>query len=174
MKKLNLLCIAFALVLTACSSDDDGGTPANTSGDLLGTWIGVDVDYTGNSTTSAQGQTLESTFVGEAYDVDYMLTFTENPNEVVADGSYSIELTTTTLGQSQVDNIENLEFINDGTWSRVGDQLTIVNGEATSVGTIVELTDTMLRLAISQTDTQTQPDFEFTSTVNAVMTYTKM
>ncbi|MEM5566856.1 hypothetical protein WNY78_17170 [Psychroserpens sp. AS72] len=125
-KKLNFLFIALALVLTACSGDDDS-SPTNTSGDLLGTWIGQDVDYTGNSSKTVQGQSFDATFVGEAYDVDYTLTFTENPNEVLSDGSYSIELTTTSLGQTQVDNVENLEFLSNGTWSRTGNELTVVN-----------------------------------------------
>jgi len=52
MKNLKFLFIAFTLVLmTSCSSDDDSSTPVNdVTGDLLGTWIGVTVDYTSTTT----------------------------------------------------------------------------------------------------------------------------
>ncbi|WAC02634.1 hypothetical protein N7U66_02810 [Lacinutrix neustonica] len=117
MKKLNVLLIALFLVLSACTSDDDTTDAPIASESILGTWIGQDVDYTGASTTTGQGQSINSTFVGEAYDVDYTLTFTEDPNQVVSNGSYSIELTTTTLGQTQTNTVENLEFLGNGSWS---------------------------------------------------------
>lgn len=174
MKKFNVVCIALALVLTACSSDDDNVSPGDTSGNLLGTWIGQDVDYTGNSVTSVQGQDITATFVGEAYDVDYSITFTENPNEVVADGSYSIELTTTVLGQSQTENVENIEFFSDGAWSRSGDELTIVSSEDTTVATIIELTDTTLILAVSETEDSVTEGFDISTNIDVIVTYTKM
>lgn len=162
----------FSLALTSCSSDDGNGG-SNTSGDIVGVWIGQDVDYTGSSTTEFQGQSIVADFVGEAYDVDYTLTFSEDPNEVVADGSYSIELTTTVAGQTQVDTVEDLEFLNDGTWSRSGDELTVVSNGETSVLTIVELTDTMLRLATSETEEVTEQGVSITTVVDVEVIYTR-
>lgn len=173
MKKLNYLFIALALVLTACSGDDDGGNPSDTSGDILGTWIGQDVDYTGTSSTSVQGQSINSTFVGEAYDVDYTLTFTENPNEVVSDGSYSIELTTTALGETFTENVENLEFLNSGAWSRSGNQLTITDNGEDTVATIVELTSTMLVLEVSETESVSEQGIDVSTNIDVVVTYTR-
>jgi hypothetical protein len=173
MKKLNILFIAFAFILASCSSDDDSSS--DTSGDLVGTWIGQDVDYSGSTVTEIPGQdNLVADFVGEAYDVDYTLTFSENPNELVSEGSYSIELTTTTLGQTQVDNVENLEVLSDGTWSRTGDQLTIVSNGETSTGTILELTDTSLIVEINEVQDISQQGFTITTTVNAITTFTRM
>ena len=173
MKKLNVLFIALALVLVSCS-DDDTPNPSDTSGNLIGTWIGQDVDYTGSSSTTVQGQSFDATFVGEAYDVDYTLTFTENPNEVISDGSYSIELTTTALGQTQVDNLENLEFLSNGTWSQSGNVLTVVTDGEASDATIIQLTDTMLVLQIIDSQTAVEQGIEVSSVVNATVTYTKM
>lgn len=173
MKKLHFLFIILALSLTACSTDDDSN--GSTSGDIVGTWIGVDVDYSGSTVTEIPGgDDLVSDFVGEAYDVNYSITLSENPNNLSSDGSYSIELTTTTLGQTQVQNIENLEFESVGTWSKVGDQLTIVSNGATSVGTILELTSTSMKLQQNQVEDVSQQGLTITSTVNAITTYTKM
>ena len=152
MKKLNLLCIALALVLTACSSDDDGGTPPNNTSDVAGTWIALDVLYSGQTVAEAVGQTITSDFVGDAFDVDYTLTFSENPNVYVSEGSYSVELTTTTLGQTQVFDVENLEFVGDGEWSRNGSELSVTFDGETNVMTILELTDTTLRLGVTETE----------------------
>lgn len=174
MKKLSLLFIVFAL--TSCSSDDiDSSGNGNIYGDILGTWIGVDVNYSGSTVTEIIGEpSLTADFVGEAYDVDYTLTFSENPNELVSEGSYSIELTTTTLGQSQTDNVEDLEFLNDGAWDRAGDQLTIVSNGETSVGTILELTDTSLILEIDEVQDISQQGFVINTTLNVIATFTRM
>jgi hypothetical protein len=176
MKKLSLLFIAFTFVLTSCSSDDgDSSGNGDVSGDIVGTWIGVDVDYSGSTVTQIPGAPdLVADFVGEAYDVDYTLTFSENPNELVSEGSYSIELTTTTLGQSQTDNVEDLEFLSDGTWDKVGDQLTVVSNGETSTGTIVELTDTSLIVEIDQVQDISQQGFVINTTVNVITTFTRM
>lgn len=113
-------------MLTVCSNDDNSSS-ASVNVDILGICIGQDVDYTGSMTTIQAGETFVANFIDQAYDVDYTLIFSEDPNEVVLDGAYSIELVTTTLGQTQTDNIENLEFLSSGRWSRAGDELTVVN-----------------------------------------------
>ncbi|MGK0429970.1 MAG: starvation-inducible outer membrane lipoprotein, partial [Psychroserpens sp.] len=59
MKKLNLLFIAFALVLTGCSSDDDGNAPditPDTTDDLVGTWIANDLSIISDVTFTLVGQ----------------------------------------------------------------------------------------------------------------------
>ena len=173
MKKLNLLCIAFVFALTSCSSDDDNSS-ADVSGDIIGTWIGLDVEYSGRTVTEFLGQEIVADFVGEAYDVDYTLTFSENPNEIVSSGSYSLEVTTTALGQVQVENIENIEGLGNGTWNKDGDQLTIVSGGETTVGTIVELTSTSLILELSEVQDISQDGLIIATTINAIATFTKM
>lgn len=173
MKKLNFLFIALAIALSSCSNDDSDDS-TNTSADLFGTWVAVDVDYSGSSTISAQGQTFTSTFVGEAYDVDYTLSFSKNPNELVAEGSYSIELTTTAMGETQVNNLENLEFVSNGTWSRDDNQLTVVSQGETRVYTIVELTDTTFKMAIQTVEEVTDSGVTNSVNINLLATYTRM
>ncbi|MCK7590568.1 lipocalin family protein [Subsaxibacter sp. CAU 1640] len=165
--------MAFSLVIFSCSSDDSDDS-SDTSGNLLGTWVAVDVDYNGSSTTTFQGQTIPSTFVGEAYDVNYSLVFTENPNELMADGTYSIELTTTSMGQTQVDNLENLEFATNGTWERSGNELTIVSQGQTRIYTIVELTDSTFKMGIQTVEELSQNGLDYSVTINLLATYTRM
>ena len=173
MKKLSALFIVLALVLTSCSSDDSNSSDA--TGDLVGIWTGVSVDYFGTTVTVVPGaDDLVADFVGEAYDIDYTLTFTEDPNEIFSEGSYSIELTTTIMGVDQVDNVENLEFIEDSSsWSRDGDQLTTVSNGESFTTTILELTDSMLSLGLVQTQDVSQQGFDITTTINSVATYTR-
>lgn len=152
MKNFKLLLLAFlAVSIVSCKSDDDSdGGGGDTSGNLIGTWIGVDLDYSGSTTTTADGlPPITADFVGETTESDYTLTFSEEPNEVVSDGSYTIELTTTILGETQT-NTEDLDFFLTGTWTRDGNTLTISAEGRTEEYTIEELTDDSLIL-VSQT-----------------------
>ena len=123
--------------------------------------------------TSGQGQNISATFNGEGYDVDYTLTFTENPNKVVSDGSYSIELTTTANGQSTTQNIENLEFLSSGEWSMNGNTLNVTVDNETDEITIVQLTDDTMVLKGQEVQTMSQGGFTVTSTTNIILTFTK-
>lgn len=155
-------------------SNDDNSSSASVNVDIFGICIGQAVDYTGSMTTIQAGETFVANFIDQAYDVDYTLIFSEDPNEVVLDGAYSIELVTTTLGQTQTDNIENLEFLSSGRWSRAGDELTVVNDGQTSVTTIIELTDTSLKLSTVQTQDLSQECVTIVFMVDSEVTYTRM
>ena len=170
MRKFSILFFVLTLVLSACSSDD---SPLETSGNIVGTWIGVDVDYTGTSETTASGETIKATFVGESYDANYSLIFTENPNEVISEGTYSLKLTTKVSEQTQVSNSENLTFLNSGTWDKVGDQLTIVGDGQTSTATILELTDTTLKIEINETQSVSAQDVTVKYVIDVIATYTR-
>jgi hypothetical protein len=176
MKNLKFLFLAFTLVvMTSCSSDEDDSTPANNvSGELLGTWIGVTVDYTGTTTTEILGQSITVESVGRGYDVDYTVTFAE-PNVLTAVGSYSVELTTTTLGQTEVQNIEDLEFASDGTWSRDGNELLFMtNGNSeTQTNTITELTATTMTLVSTETTTVVESGFTYVVNIDLIATYVR-
>ncbi len=173
MKIIKLFLFTTFLALTiSCSKDDDNPTTAN-NGNIVGVWKGTTVDYTGSTTTSGQGQTISADYVGEAYDVDYTLTFTENPKKVISDGSYSIELTTTINGQSTTQNVEGLEFLSSGDWNINGDTLSITVDNETDDATIMELTDTTLVLKAVETQTMNQGGFTVTSTTQVILSFTK-
>ena len=170
MKKLSALFIALALILTACSSDDSA---TEISGSIVGTWKGVSVDYSGTTVTSALGQTINADYVGEAYDIDYSLTFTENPNDLISTGSYSIKLTTTVAGQTTTNNVENLKVISDGTWAINNDELTITTSNGVGVMKIIKLTDSALVLTATQETDLSQGDVSIISKTDVITTYKK-
>ncbi|MCZ4319875.1 lipocalin family protein [Aequorivita viscosa] len=174
MKIFKLFLFTALISLTvSCSSDDDSSTPAN-NGDIIGVWQGTAVDYRGTTTTTAQGQTITADYVGEAYDVDYTLTFTENPNKVISDGSYSIELTTTVNGQSTTQNVPNLEFLSTGDWSINGSTLSITVDNVTDDATIIELTNNSLILNVVESQTTTEQGITIVSTTDVTLSFTKM
>jgi len=173
MKIFKLLLFTALISLTiSCSKDDDKPSQQN-NGDIVGVWKGTTVDYSGTSETSGQGQNITSTFNGEAYDVNYTLTFTEDPNKVVSDGSYSVELTTTTNGQTVTQNLEGLEFLSSGDWAISGNSLSVTVNNETDDMTIVQLSDDTLVLKGQDITTMSQGGFTFTSTTNIILTFTK-
>ncbi len=176
MKIFKLLFLSVLVsTMVACSSDDDSNDNGggDTTGDLVATWVGETVNYTGTTVTEAQGQSITSEFVGTGYDVDYTLTFGENPNSISSTGSYSVELVTTTLGQTITQNIENLAWSNLGEWSRVGDEVTFtLNGESDTM-TITELTDTSLTFTAVVEQVIEQQGITATTTTNLTTTFSK-
>ncbi|MFI1773524.1 lipocalin family protein [Thalassobellus citreus] len=170
MKKITILFIAVSISLFSCSSEDSSPV---TSGNILGTWTGNSIDYSGTTITNFQGQTIETDYVGESYDMDYTLTFNEDPNVLISEGNYSLKLTSTILGQTTVQNVENIEFLEAGTWSLKGDVLTTSAGGKSYEYSIIELTESTLKISVSTEEDLSQQGATITATVDAVMTFVK-
>jgi len=155
MKKLSTLFIALVLVLTSCSKDD---TIRDASGDILGVWHGKSVNYSGTSTTNFEGESFKIDYVGEGYDVDFTLTFTDNPNIVASEGSYGVKLTISALGQSQIENVPDNSFASSANWTKNGNELTILESESTESVTyqIIELTGNSLIIVADEIQDITQ------------------
>ncbi len=169
MKKLGFLLALTLLVFTSCSKDDDS---PEVSGDLAGTWDVVDYNYSGKTVTSGGGTTLTADFVAEAFDIDYSITFSENPNEMAASGSMSIKLTSTVLGQTSTQNITGVgvDGVTSGTWEKVGNEIiTLSNGQEARM-TIEKLTDTELVLTISHEEDLSESGFTIISNIDARIT----
>ncbi len=174
MKKINLekvfLILVLGLFIISCSKDD---TTQNTSTKVIGVWNCSSVDYTGTSVTKILGQSISADFIGEGYNIDFTFTLSEDPNVASTSGSHDIKLTTTTLGQTTVQNIEDIAFSYVGTWSIDGDKLTINREGETSVATIVELTDTSLELNILEERTITNSGAIVTTTIDTSIKFIK-
>lgn len=170
MKILKLILFTALISLTiSCSSDDDN-VNLNNDG-IVGVWRGTGVNYEGTSTTTMQGQSFAADYVGVAYDINYTLAFSENPNKVVSEGNYSIELTTTYMGQTTTQNITGLDFLSDGDWTLNGDILSITVDNETQNATIIELTPNKLVLEANESTTVEQNGATTTSTTHIVMTF---
>lgn len=182
----------FALFIASCGSDDSNETtdPMNDettddtddssddmnddSSSIVGMWEVISIDASGISTVEIAGQTIETNFVGEGIDLNYTVTFTEDPNEVTADGEYNIELTTTVAGQSITETIPGILFIDSGSWVIEGDQITITSNDMDSTGTITTLTDTTLTIEVDTEVVIEQQGVETIATVNAEVTLQRL
>src|SRR5688572_26303703 len=97
--KLFLLVIAF-IILFSCDKEEDFKA---TSQGMLGAWAVSAVDYKGSITMSGQGGSLREDYSGTGKDMNLTTTFNENPNSVTSQGSYTIVLKSTVMGQSETE-----------------------------------------------------------------------
>ena len=146
MKKLNILFLTLVLIITSCSNSDDNDS-TSISGDITGNWEGViSVEYGG--TFWADGPSpIIGEFIGEASNISLSLRFDDGSNSIVSQGTYNAEVTHTISNNTFVLNFDNLEFLDDGTWSIEGETLTVISNGITKIATIIELTNTSLKLA---------------------------
>ena len=182
--KFNLLIIlTFALTLISCSDDDSDSSTIN--GDVSGEWMIESINYTGSSVTTAQGNSITSSFEGESFDENATITFNDD-NTFTSQGSYSIELTTIAFGETQDQIVEIDDYNSEGDWSLDGNIMTL-DGELVSVSSgippagelgntgpqesvVQELTnDTMVLNTVSE---QTVEQFGTTSEVTTDLTIT--
>ena len=101
--------------------------------------------------------------------MDYTVTFAD-PNVLLAEGSYSVERTTTTLGQTEVQNVENLIFATDGTWMRNGNELIFVTDGEEQSYTITELTATTMTISTVDVSTVVESGFTYVVNTNLIAT----
>ncbi len=188
--KITALFFLSAILFTSCSDDDDApNSPGSgvTDASIIGTWRMVEMNYTGTSSSDTMGQSLSADFDGTALNIDYIITFTENPNEYEAVGSYDIDLNATILGQ----NTQQTQSLNDinqtGTFDKNGDVLTL-SGSLNQINTSVsipedsfenqdaeiqELTDTTLILVSNVEQTVEDSGFTSTSTLYSYSRYVR-
>lgn len=174
MKKLSVLFLLFLITLTSCS--DESVSTEITEG-IVGAWEMLDYDYKGTTTTTAQGQTISADFIGEAQDIDYTITFEEDPNVTIVDGSFTIKLTTTLDGQTFTEtlNINDLQTINSGTWELIDGYLVVqAEGGMEATYKIEELTDTSLVLSINQDIDLSQSGVTIISRINAQLSFKRI
>lgn len=167
MKKLNLLLVLFlSIIITNCSDDDPSPVEQNI---LVGTWIGNNLEITGTLNTEIAGIPVSANFIGDVYDMSSTLTFTENPNNVISEGNYSVELSTTIQGQVFMENIENINFLESGTWQVVGNELRITTSTETVTAQIKELTVNSLILSSTSEEEVEIDGTTYGATINAEM-----
>lgn len=153
MKKITqfFIVLVLSIMFTSCSSDDSS---SSSTPSLLGTWTGVSVDATGTASVEYQGFPVTVNFVGDSYDENFTVTFSENPNIVSSDGTYSMAFDATLVGQTiYSESFEDLTLLDESEWSSDGDELTFTAQGQTMTATIVELTNNTMTLNIETTQT---------------------
>ncbi|SFC85817.1 hypothetical protein [Algibacter pectinivorans] len=121
LKRVVLLFL-FSTTIFSCESSDD---TLDTSGELLGDWELVSYINEGSTSTNFQGTPINYTFSGKAINIDYVLTFSENPNKAITENSsFDFEIISSFDGTSttETSTINNINA--EAEWSRDGNVLT--------------------------------------------------
>jgi len=169
MKFLKILLASILFItVTACGNNDDV-VVEDTSSDLVGTWQLTSLDYSGTSTNTIDGIPIEATHAGFAKNIDYSISFSENPNLYDANGEYIIELTTIIDGEGSTLDIELFAFEADGTWSLNQRELTIIRDNETEIISITNLNETTLTIV---SDVSDRVQFATGMPANAISTAT--
>ena len=169
--KLFLVAI-LATTLFACNND--AGDAVNDETEILGEWEVTDIYYEGTSTTSIVGIDITSDFIGVGDNMDLKINFTDNPKEYVTSGDYSVNLETTTQGQTTNTVYTSNDFAGQGTWDKTNNSLTFVDENGmTQTSVILELTPTTLKLKQIFIKTETQQGATVTQNITATYTFTK-
>lgn len=152
------------LFVVSCSKDDDN--PGADASLVQGEWNFEEFTYTGTTTASQGGQTITTTYSGEAFDLDASVILNNAGNFSTA-GSYVIKLTTTAFGQTTVQDHPVPDISAAGTYKIEGNKLITtttqppnsptVSPMATAEGMIVELTaNRMILTSIQEINTTMQ------------------
>ncbi|WP_116772446.1 hypothetical protein [Maribacter litoralis] len=148
MKKIffSTLLSVFALAFTSCSNDEDAVTNASEA-EIVGTWNLTALETKdGRSDTNFDGTSIPTTFTAVGKDFDTVVTFSENPNIVTSEGSYTTVVTTTVMGETSTDEETGEDFFESDEWRLDGSTLYFGSGEEEVGFTITELTDSKMSL----------------------------
>ncbi len=152
MNRLPLLIFAFLITITSCSDDEN---PADLSGDIVGRWIATDIEFTGSGSFETASETINYSVDGQPVNLDHALTFTASPNEVVSEGGFSLEVTSTINGQTESETVDGESLVETGNWEQNGNILTIINSEDGGDIEIFELTATRLVIGSDVSERET-------------------
>lgn len=154
------------LIVTTADAED---------ADLVGTWTGIDVSYSGSLTSTTNGIATVQNIEGTNFDGNYTITFEGNPNVITREGLYSIsEETTLSTGEVSTQVIDNLNLINSLTnWSLVENELTMDSSGKIKTATLVELTSTSLILTIEENTSTTINGVSETLLKNSTFTFVR-
>jgi hypothetical protein len=170
MKITKLLLFSVAVILFSCGKDDD---PIPTSQGMVGAWTITALDYKGTTTTTAQGASVKADFTGTGKALNLTVTFKDNPKVVTNEGSYTIVLKTTIMGQTSTDEYPLEEAFTDGTWALDGKTLRITGANGTDKATIIEQTSTTLKVSVNESESETDQGITIATNLQATYTFKK-
>ena len=171
MTKIVVPTFLIGLFISSCNEEEN--EPQTTNSAIVGVWECVSLDYTGTTQTEFLGQSTNADFVGEANNIDFTYTISENPNIATSEGIYDVELTTTLLGITTTQTIENIAFDFVGSWSLSGSQMSVTNDGISQELTIIELTENSLILNILEEDSTTISDVTSITTIDLDIVFSK-
>ncbi|GAA3513429.1 hypothetical protein GCM10022393_29030 [Aquimarina addita] len=173
MKNLYLLLVVIITAVFISCDNEDTEDILQENVSIIGNWEMTSIEITdGTSTTEFFGEaiTLDYTTVGK--DIDYTVTFSENPNVLTGEGGYTAVVSTTYAGQTETQEETISDFMNSGAWRKEGNILYTTTEEVESPSTIKELTENTMTVESIINQVIVDPDFGLNTTVTGTLTYT--
>lgn len=170
MKITKLFFLSLVVILFSCDKEED---PLPTSEGMEGEWTITGINYSGTTTTSAFGLSATVNHTGTGKNMDLTTTFTRDPNTVASEGSYTIEVKNTALGQTVTEELHFTEVLIDGTWTLEGRTLTIANTGIEQEATVTRQTSTALELRININESETAQGTTVATNIQIVYTFQK-
>ncbi|MGC6431114.1 MAG: hypothetical protein ACON5F_08735 [Jejuia sp.] len=189
-KTLKQVVLLFMISIAVFSCDENNNEPLDTSGDLIGDWELIGYTSNGNTSATIQGTNFTTTFTGKALNIDYILTFSENPNKAITEnGSFDYEIMTSINGFSDTETTTISNIDSEANWTRNGNVLSFT-GDFGSFETnaqvldedidanpdyiIEELTITSLILTTSVSDQITDLGIDYDFDMNLRLEFTRI
>lgn len=170
--KLLLLC-GLPMMLLSCSREDEN--PVFDESLLIGDWQITSLDYSGTTTTTLAGFKTTANFTGKGVGLDMIVRFLQDPNTVVSEGEYSIDLKTTVLGQTSTSTLHFSDFMMPGAWKIEGGNKLIIEAiDVSEEATIKKLDDTDFVMDWSYVTEESEMGISVMQKVKGVYTLTKM
>lgn len=167
------LFIGTGIGFSSCSEDepDEPVVPVN---NLIGTWTMSGMDYSSEQVVEFFGiPAVTTNYTGTASNMTTTITFAEEPNNATITGTYDLDLEAEAVGQTENVTWEDQAFINNGTFTEVGDVITVTEpGGEMSTLTVVELTATSLKVNWNYTTVEEEAAGPFTVTTTTTATTT--
>lgn len=166
--------LAMLLVLLVSFGCEKEPTTQSNEENIVAKWNLVRV-WSDNykTTTTFDGETTISTSTLEGKDISYNYDFKDD-NTVIAGGSYTAVLTTTSQGTTIEQEVPGINYSGNGTWSIDGDKLTVQeDGKDPQTAKIISLTDSELKLAVEFDISHTVQGATSTTTGTIHFEYTK-
>ncbi len=149
MKKLQLILFFAAGALFVSCEKEEAGTAevAVEQQSLLGTWdvTGYEIEE-GTSTTETSGQKLTQNYTSYGKDYDMTVVFNDDPKTVVSDGSYTIVITYTLLGQEYTQEAPAYSALESSSWEVDGSEIIMTNDGKETRAILTEASDNKLVL----------------------------
>jgi len=128
-------------------------TPIDTraqANDLVGVWVLTEESQEGTGTVILNDIPLSGNITSTAKDLNATLTISENPNTIMAAGSYTEVITASFVTLTRTEEIPVIlnNELSQGIWSLNEGVITISDSNESQEVSIIELTSTILEIEI--------------------------
>ncbi len=145
MKKLSLVLFLMTGLFASCEKETNEPDPLDNGLDtteLLGTWnvVGYEV-ADGLSITEAEGQRITQQYTSYGKDYDMTFAFNMDPQTAVSNGSYTVVLITTLLGQEYTQEAPAYSLFESTAWEIRDGDIIFITEEKEILAKVMEQTE---------------------------------